>query len=108
MMAIFKERRDLIVSGLNEVKGVTCISPCGALYAWPKITKLCKIVSASDSEKFRKKLLHDAGVAVLADIHFGMRVPGEGQQIRFSNATSDENIIKGIERITNFVRTHRR
>ena len=108
MMAIFKERRDLIVNGLNEVEGVTCLSPGGAFYAWPNITELCKIVGASDSEEFRKKLLYDAGVAVLADIHFGMRVPGEGQHIRFSYATSNENIIEGIERIKDFIRTHRR
>jgi len=108
MMAIFKERRDLIVNGLNEVEGITCLSPGGAFYAWPNITELCRIVGASDSEEFRKKLLYDAGVAVLADIHFGMRVPGEGQHIRFSYATSNENIIQGIERIKDFIRTHRR
>ena len=108
MMAIFKERRDLIVKGLNEVEGVTCLSPGGAFYAWPNITELCKIVGASDSEEFRKKLLYDAGVAVLADIHFGMRVPGEGQHIRFSYATSNENIIEGIERLKDFIKTHRR
>ncbi|MCJ7686002.1 MAG: pyridoxal phosphate-dependent aminotransferase [Desulfobacteraceae bacterium] len=108
MMAIFKGRRDLIVNGLNEVEGVTCLSPGGAFYAWPNVTELCKIVGASDSEEFRKKLLYDAGVAVLADIHFGMRVPGEGQHIRFSYATSNENIIQGIERIKDFIRTHRR
>jgi aspartate aminotransferase len=108
MMAIFKGRRDLIVNGLNEVEGVTCLSPGGAFYAWPNVTELCKIVGASDSEEFRKKLLYDAGVAVLADIHFGMRVPGEGQHIRFSYATSNENITQGIERIKDFIRTHRR
>ncbi len=108
MMAIFKERRDLIVSGLNGVEGVTCLSPGGAFYAWPNITELCKIVGASDSEELRKRLLYDAGVAVLADIHFGMRVPGEGQHVRFSYATSNENIIKGIERIKDFIKTHRR
>ena len=108
MMAIFKERRDLIVNGLNEVEGVSCLSPGGAFYAWPNITELCKIVGVSDSEEFRKKLLYDAGVAVLADIHFGMRVPGEGQHIRFSYATSNKNIMKGIERIKDFIKTHRR
>ena len=108
MMATFKERRDLIVDGLNEVEGVTCLSPGGAFYAWPNITELCNIVGVADSEEFRKKLLYDAGVAVLADIHFGMRVPGEGQHIRFSYAASNENITNGIERIKDFIKTHRR
>ena len=40
----------------------------------------------ADSEEFPKRLLHEAGVAVLADIHFGRRVPGDGQHIRFSYA----------------------
>jgi len=37
-----------------------------------------------------------------------MRVAGEGQHIRFSYATSNENIIKGIERLKDFIRTHRK
>ena len=44
-------------------------------------------------------LLNEAGVAVLADIHFGPRVPNEGQHIRFSYAASNEAIEKGIARI---------
>jgi aspartate/methionine/tyrosine aminotransferase len=48
------------------------------------------------SEAFRKRLLHEAGIAVLADIHFGRRVPGDGQHIRFSYAASNEAIEQGI------------
>jgi aspartate aminotransferase len=47
--------------------------------------------------------LHEAGVAVLADIHFGHRVPGDGQHIRFSYATSNENIQNGVARIADFM-----
>ena len=57
------------------------------------------MVGAKDSEEFRKLLLHEAGVAVLADIHFGPRVPNEGQHIRFSYASSTEDIKDAIERI---------
>ena len=46
------------------------------------------MTGCADSEEFRKRLLHEAGVAVLADIHFGRRVPGDGQHIRFSYAAS--------------------
>ena len=46
------------------------------------------MTGCADSEVFRKRLLHEAGVAVLADIHFGRRVPGDGQHIRFSYAAS--------------------
>jgi aspartate aminotransferase len=108
MMNIFKERRDLIVKGLNEVDGIRCLTPGGAFYAWPNVTELCRIVGAQDSEELRKKLLYDAKIAVLADIHFGSRPPGEGQHIRFSYATSNDNIIEGIERLKDFVRKYRK
>jgi aspartate/methionine/tyrosine aminotransferase len=63
-------------------------------------------VRAVDSEAFRKRLLDEAGVAVLADIHFGRRVPGEGQHIRFSYAASTQAIENGIDRVDAFVRRH--
>jgi aspartate/methionine/tyrosine aminotransferase len=43
-------------------------------------------------------------VGVLADIHFGSRVPGEGQHIRFSYAASKEAIEKGVARMVEMVR----
>ena len=61
------------------------------------------MTGCADSEEFRKRLLHEAGVAVLADIHFGTRVPGEGQHIRFSYATSNANIERGLQQIAAFV-----
>jgi aspartate aminotransferase len=45
---------------------------------------------------------------VLADIHFGRRVPGDGQHIRFSYATSNEAIERGIGRFADFVRGNAR
>jgi aspartate/methionine/tyrosine aminotransferase len=104
MRASFLERRDLIVRLLNEVPGVTCRVPGGAFYVWPNVTEACRRVGAADSEEFRKRLLHEAGVAVLADIHFGARVPGEGQHVRFSYAASREAIEKGVARMTEFIR----
>ena len=104
----FLERRDLIVGLLNQVPGVTCQSPGGAFYAWPNITEACRMTGMRDSEEFRARLLHEAGVAVLADIHFGPRVPGEGQHIRFSYAASHEAIEKGVARMADFIRRNTR
>jgi aspartate/methionine/tyrosine aminotransferase len=104
MRRSFLVRRDLIVGLLNEVPGVTCKTPGGAFYAWPNITEACKMTGCADSEEFRRRLLHEAGVAVLADIHFGRRVPGDGQHIRFSYAASPEAIEQGISRFAAFVR----
>jgi len=103
MRRSFLERRDLIVSLLNEVPGISCKTPGGAFYAWPNVTEACKRTGCADSEEFRKRLLNEAGVAVLADIHFGRRVPGDGQHVRFSYAASPAAIRSGIERIASFI-----
>jgi aspartate/methionine/tyrosine aminotransferase len=104
----FLARRDLIVGLLNQVPGVSCRSPGGAFYVWPNVTEACRLIGAADSEVFRKRLLNEAGVAVLADIHFGARVPDEGQHIRFSYAASNEAIEAGIARMAAFVRENTR
>jgi len=100
----FLKRRDLIVDLLNRVPGFACKTPGGAFYAWPNVTEACKRTRCADSEEFRKRLLNEAGVAVLADIHFGRRVPGDGQHIRFSYAASVQAIQDGVARIDAFVR----
>ena len=108
MRASFLERRDLILGLLNKVPGVTCRNPGGAFYAWPNVTEACKMIGAADSEEFRKRLLHEAGVAVLADIHFGSRVPGEGQHVRFSYAASKPAIEQGVARMAEFIKKNTR
>ncbi len=108
MKKSFFERGQLIVRLLNEVPGVTCRTPGGAFYAWPNVTEACRMVGAKDSEEFRKRLLNEAGVAVLADIHFGSRVPGEGQHLRFSYAASKLAIEQGVARMADFIRRNTR
>ncbi len=107
MRDIFHKRRDLIVGLLNQVPGVSCKTPGGAFYAWPNVTEACKLIGAKDSEEFRRRLLNEAGVAVLADIHFGPRVDGDGQHIRFSYAASDDAIKAGLQRMTDFINKNR-
>jgi aspartate aminotransferase len=108
MRESFHQRRDFIVRLLNAVPGVSCKTPGGAFYAWPNVTEACRMVGAADSEVFRKRLLVDAGVAVLADIHFGARVRDDGQHLRFSYAASKAAIENGVERIANFIRNNSR
>jgi aspartate/methionine/tyrosine aminotransferase len=100
----FMARRELIVRRLNAVPGFRCATPGGAFYAWPNVTEACRMIGARDSEELRRRLLLEAGVAVLADIHFGPRVEGDGQHIRFSYATSEAAIEEGIDRIDSFIR----
>ncbi|MDH5487360.1 MAG: pyridoxal phosphate-dependent aminotransferase [Gammaproteobacteria bacterium] len=104
----FLERRNLIVNLLNQVPGVSCQNPGGAFYVWPNVTEACALIGAKDSEEFRSRLLNEAGVAVLADIHFGSRVPNEGQHIRFSYAASRQAIEQGVARLAEFIRANTR
>ena len=108
MRVSFMQRRDLIVGLLNQVPGVSCQSPGGAFYAWPNVTEACNMINIKDSEEFRTRLLHEAGVALLADIHFGPRVPDEGQHVRFSYAASNEAIKNGVARMADFIKRNKR
>lgn len=106
MRATFLERRNRIVTGLNEIEGFTCQTPGGAFYVWPNVTEACERIGAEDSDELRKRLLLEAGVAVLADTHFGSHVEGDGQHIRFSYASSLEAIDEGLGRIVTFMRAN--
>jgi aspartate aminotransferase len=91
MLAEFRARRDLIVSGLNELLGVECIAPKGAFYAFPRISG-----TGHRADALADLLLDKAGVACLAGTAFGRY--GEGH-LRFSYANSQENITRALERI---------
>src|SRR5881398_3389811 len=95
MRAEFKKRRDVMVAGLNEVKGFSCRSPHGAFYVFPNITK-----TGWPSKKLADALLDDAGVAALSGTAFGDF--GEGY-LRFSVANSIENIEKALGRVAPWV-----
>jgi aspartate aminotransferase len=92
MVAEFKKRREVIVSGLNGIKGITCKKPHGAFYVFPNIKG-----TGMDCQKLADHLLYNAGVAVLAGTCFGKY--GE-DHLRLSFANSVENIKKALERIT--------
>jgi aspartate/methionine/tyrosine aminotransferase len=95
MDAEFKKRREVIVSGLNNIKGITCKKPRGAFYAFPNITG-----TGMDCRKLGDHLLYNAGVAVLPGTSFGKY--GEGY-LRLSFANSIENIKKALDRISKAV-----
>jgi aspartate aminotransferase len=84
MVAEFRRRRDVIVAGLNDIPGISCVEPQGAFYAFPNITG-----TGLTAAELQSRLLQDAGVAALAGTAFGPY--GEGF-LRFSYANSVENI----------------
>ena len=91
MIAEFKERKSVIVDGLNAIPGISCRTPKGAFYVFPNIKE-----TGMTSEEAENKFLNDAGVACLKGTSFGAN--GEGY-IRFSYANSKENIREALERI---------
>src|ERR1051325_1827539 len=96
MRAEFNKRRDVMVSGLNKIKGFSCQLPHGAFYVFPNITE-----TGWPSKKLADALLDDAGVAALSGTAFGQF--GEGY-LRFSIANSIENIEKALERVDAWTR----
>src|SRR5213596_2916754 len=91
MRTEFQKRRDVMVAGLNRIKGFSCRLPKGAFYVFPNITK-----TGWPSKKLADALLDDAGVAALSGTAFGDF--GEGY-LRFSVANSIGNIEKALERV---------
>jgi aspartate aminotransferase len=95
MKAEFLARRDIIVDGLNSIKGFSCIVPDGAFYAFPNITK-----TGMKSRDLNEHLLYVSNVAALSGTAFGEY--GEGY-LRFSYANSRDNIKEAIKRIKNTI-----
>ncbi|MGW6280190.1 pyridoxal phosphate-dependent aminotransferase [Kribbella sp. NPDC055071] len=95
MLAAFRDRREVMVSGLNAVPGVSCVEPEGAFYAFPNISELG--VSAAT---LADRLLDEAGVAVLPGTSFGAY--GE-DHLRFSYANSIDNIRRALDAFTALV-----
>jgi len=91
MVEEFRKRREVIVSGLNQIKGITCKKPLGAFYVFPNVKSF-----KMESKKLADFILERAGVAVLSGTAFGAY--GEGY-LRLSFANSVENIEKAIKRI---------
>ena len=94
----FKERRDFVVSSLNNIKGLSCLKPEGAFYVFPSCKSLLnKKTKLKTDTDFVQKLLEHANVAVVQGSAFGL--PG---YFRISYATSMENLKKAMERIKYF------
>jgi aspartate aminotransferase len=95
MVVEFKARRDLVVAGLNAIPGIRCANPVGAFYAFPSVAG-----TGVPGAVLAERLLHEAGVCVLAGTAFG----GVGtEHIRISYANSRENLTEALGRIGRFV-----
>ena len=94
----FKQRRDFVVKSLNNIKGISCLTPNGAFYVFPSckglLNKKTKLKTDTD---FVQKLLEKSNVAVVQGSAFGL----DGY-FRISYATSMKNLKKAMVRIKSF------
>ena len=96
---VFRERRDLVVSMLNQATGITCRKPTGAFYVYPSIKGLIgkttpdgKLIATDDD--FVTYLLESEGVAVVQGSAFGL-----SPYFRISYATKTEDLEEACTRI---------
>jgi aspartate aminotransferase len=100
--AIFKERRDLCVSMLNQSNGIKCPMPEGAFYVYPSCAGTMGKTAPSgkkitNDEEFVTELLEAEGVAVVQGTPFGF-----GPAFRISYATKTEDLEEACRRIQRF------
>ena len=99
MVAEFDRRRRIVVDGLNRLPGVSCITPKGAFYAFPNVSR-----TGWKAKALASTLLEEAGVATIGGPDFG--VHGEGY-LRLSYANSAENIRRALDRMGDFLETRK-
>jgi aspartate aminotransferase len=100
--AVFKERRDLVVSMLNQAKGIECPRPEGAFYVYPSCAATMGKTAPSGKqlgtdEDFVTELLESEGVAVVQGTPFGV-----GPAFRISYATKTSDLEEACRRIQRF------
>jgi aspartate aminotransferase len=97
MVSEYRQRRDRIVAGLNAIPGIKCLVPQGAFYVFPNIKSFGR-----PSWEIARRLLDEAGVAVLAGTCFGHN--GEGY-LRLCYAASPQTIERALQKMKEFFRT---
>jgi aspartate aminotransferase len=90
----FERRAEYMYERLNGIKGITCVRPTGAFYAFPNVSGAFKALGVSGSLEFSGKVLEQAHVAVVPGIAFGL-----DNHVRLSFATSMEQIREGCDRL---------
>jgi aspartate aminotransferase len=95
MVAEFDRRRRVVVDGLNNLPGISCVTPKGAFYAFPNIQH-----TGWKAKALASSLLDEAGVAIIGGPDFG--ILGEGY-VRLSYANSTENIVRALDRMGEFL-----
>jgi aspartate aminotransferase len=96
----YQQRHDLLVAGLNDLPGITCLAGAGTFYAFANIDKAILTLGLRDDQTFAEHLLH-TGVAVVPGSAFG--APGH---MRLSFASSMQTLETALERISKALTSH--
>jgi len=105
MRKAFDERRKYMVKSLNEIEGISCLTPAGAFYAFPNVSKILERVIEYNGKKISNSfdlsnfILKEAEVALIP----GSAFEAEGY-LRLSYAASLEDIKEGLDRIEKILR----
>src|ERR1700722_17237076 len=97
MRAEYIRLRDHIIAGLQSIPGVRCTMPEGAFYAYPNVSAFFARSGITCGADIAHGLLHKAHVATVAGEGFGTT-----EHVRFSYATTMENLDKGLERMRKY------
>ena len=97
MKSKYIQRRRTMIDRLNAIERISCVEPKGAFYAFPNITR-----TGLSSQDFAMRLLKEKHVVVVPGTGFGAN--GEGF-IRLSYATGEDTILRGLERIEDFIKS---
>jgi aspartate/methionine/tyrosine aminotransferase len=95
MVEEFRARRDLVVAGLNDIPGISCLEPHGAFYVVPDVSG-----TGMTGTQLADRLLHEAAVSVLSGTAFGAV---GANHVRVSYANSQEKLRAALERIRTVV-----
>lgn len=99
MLVAFKERHDYVVEKLNLIEGVSCISSDGTFYCFPDFNAILNRMSDIDNDvDLAEYILEKSGVALVPGSAFGL----DGH-MRISIATSMDNLVNAIDRITDLL-----
>jgi aspartate aminotransferase len=97
MRTDYVQLRDRMLAGLRSISGIECNRPDGAFYLYPNVSAFFGRGGIKAAADVSRRLLHDAGVVTVPGEAFGTR-----EHIRFSYATSAQEIDRGVERVRKF------
>lgn len=101
MLAEYRRRRDFVVARLRAIPGVTCAEPRGAFYAYPNMGIVLGKSGIQNTQQLAERLLADAGVALVPGEAFGT-----SRHVRISYAASMAELVRGLDRIHQFIVKH--